>query len=474
MSSSGSFVVEWAKAQQPKGPSLKNKSVFYRNLEAELDARRAQHGCMSLHTISEGMSDFASADTLGLGSSGMLREAFLEELAQNPNFWVGASGTRLAFGNTAYHETLEREVAAFYGAETALVTVNGGLANGAIFTSIPRPGDAIVYDEFIHATVHDGMKNSLALVKKPFRHNNVESFMETLIEIRNSEPLIRSGQRCVIVAVEGIYSMDGDLPPLRELVAGAKEVFPDGNCQFYIDEAHSTGVLGQKGAGLVCALGLENEIAIRMHSCPKAMAASGAMIVCNNTVKAMLLNNSRSVMFSGAPSFPMLAAIRAGYNLLKAGKTQHAQERVEYLVNLFMDRITSHPVWDRANDTKTLRVPLWDLDEEVQPFVTPILPIMTRPNTRQHLFLTFHLQLAGFVVYPVYFPIVPKGTERVRIIFHASHTDAEVEALAACICGWAEEMLEIDAGGDETVLPKASRRAYNMIDRERLISSSLL
>ncbi|WPH04989.1 Hypothetical protein R9X50_00788700 [Acrodontium crateriforme] len=462
---SGSFVAEWAKAQKPRGPSVRNSSVFYRNLEAELDARRIKHGCMSLHTIPPGASDFASADTLGLGFSGLLRAEFMEELARNPDSWLGACGTRLAFGNTTYLETLECEVADFHGAETAMITVNGGQANGAIFTAIPRPGDAIVYDEFIHATVHDGMKNSLALVKRSFRHNNVESFVETLSEIRASQPLISDGQRCVIVALEGIYSMDGDTPPLRELVAAAKEVFPEGNVQFYIDEAHSNGTLGPKGAGLVCALGLEKEVAIRMVSCPKALAAHGGIILCNNTVKTMILNESRSIMFSGAPSFHMLAAIRAGYNLMKTGKTQEAQLRVEHLVNLFMERLTSDPVWDRANDAMILRVPLWDLDEEAQPFATHICPILTRPNTKHHLYLTFHLQLAGFIVYPVFFPIVPKGTERVRLIFHASHNDAEIEALAACICAWAEEMLSIDQeGGDGIRLPKAARQAYTMIE----------
>jgi 8-amino-7-oxononanoate synthase len=134
---------------------------------------------------------------------------------------------------------------------------------------------------------------------------------------------------------------------------------------------------------------------------------------------------------------------------------------VEFLVKLFMDKMISNPVWDRAKDAMNLQVPLWDLDEEAQPFVTHIGPILTRPNTKHHLYLTFQLQLAGFIVYPIYFPVVPKGTERLRVIFHASHTSAEVEALVACICAWAEEMLEIDEEGGEGVrLPMAARQAY--------------
>lgn len=149
------------------------------------------------------------------------------------------------------------------------------MANGAIFSVIPRPGDAIVYDEFIHASVHDGMKDSLALCKRSFRHNDVDSFLDTLVAVRDSQPQIRKGTRCVIIAVESIYSMYGDVCPLQDLIKAAKEIFPNGNAQFVIDEAHSTGVIGPKGAGLVCALGLEKDVVIRLHTFGKALAASG-------------------------------------------------------------------------------------------------------------------------------------------------------------------------------------------------------
>lgn len=127
--------------------------------------------------------------------------------------------------------------------------------------------------------------------------------------------------------------------------------------------------------------------------------------------------------------------------------------------------MTSHPVWEQVQDSKLLRVPLWDGDEE-PPFWTPVLPLLTRPNTKHNLFLAFHLQMHGFIAYPVYFPVVPKSAERVRLIFHSFNTDAEVEALVAAIGAWAEEMLEIDeekgvSGGVR--LPVAARQAYDMM-----------
>lgn len=339
---SDSFVEEWAKAQRLKGPSMKNASVFYRNLEEELDARRAQHACLTLHTRDPATVDFSSTDVLGLSSSGAVRRAFLDVLAQHEDFKLSSHGSRLTDGNSRFLEEQERELAEFHGSDSALIVNTGHAGNGAIFSVVPRPGDAIVYDELVHASVHDGMKDSLALCRKPFRHNNIESFLDTLTAVRDSQPQIRDGSRCVLVAVESVYSMDGDICPLRELVEVAKEIFPGGNAQFIIDEAHGTGVIGPNGAGLVNALSLEKETAIRLHTFGKALAASGgkcpdnsrcsframwtdfpqAVILCNVTVRAMLLNYARGLQFTVAPSFVMLAAIQATYKLLKTGATQ--------------------------------------------------------------------------------------------------------------------------------------------------------
>jgi 8-amino-7-oxononanoate synthase len=137
--------------------------------------------------------------------------------------------------------------------------------------------------------------------------------------------------------VESIYSMEGDICPLREMVAVAKEVFPAGNAQFIVDEAHSNGIIGPSGAGLVRdnlihsfhlanifqvqMLGLEQDIAIRIHMCSKALASTGGVILCNRTVRAALAHFSRCLTYSGAPSVPMVASIRAGYRLLSTGQT---------------------------------------------------------------------------------------------------------------------------------------------------------
>lgn len=201
--------------------------------------------------------------------------AFFDELAKNPNFTLGSSGSRLMDGNHSYVEALEHDLAQFHGAETGLFFNSGFDANGAVFSVIPQPGDAIVYDELVHASIHDGMRNSRATTRRMFLHNDIESFKQVLTDLRDQHGSIGSGNSTVLVSLESVYSMDGDIAPLEELVQGAKDVLPHKNFQFIIDEAHSTGLIGPKGTGLVCALGLENEFAIRLHTFGKALGSHG-------------------------------------------------------------------------------------------------------------------------------------------------------------------------------------------------------
>ncbi|KAK4184984.1 class II aminotransferase/8-amino-7-oxononanoate synthase [Podospora australis] len=467
---SGSFVEEWAKAQKLRAPTLTadpSSSIFQRNLEAELDANRSQHLCAMFHVASLPV-DFSSCDVVSLGSSGLVKKAFLQELSDNPDFVLGSQGTRPLNGNSAYLETVEREIAEFHGAETALIVVSGAVANDAIF-AVVRPGDAIVYDELVHASTHYGMKNSLALIQKPFKHNSVSAFIDTLNAVREESVLIREGKRSVIIAVESFYSMDGDICPLKELVAAAKRIFPGGNAQFVVDEAHSTGNIGPKGAGLVNLLGLEKEIAIRNHTFGKSLSGVGAAILCSHSVRSMLINQAKPILFSTAPSFPIIAPTRAAYKMLKAGATVKPQEKVQHLIKLFMEEMTENPIWDKANDSGFLRIPLYEEDDwESVPFVSQICPVWTK--AKHNLYLAVHLQLAGFNVYPISFPVVPKGTDRIRLVFHAHNTDDDVRRLAKEICGWAKETMECEVQnrmqnltGEKVKMCKAARHAVGLV-----------
>lgn len=265
---------EWAEAQRLRSPSVKDKSVFYRNIEEELDRSRRSGLAFPIHIPSH-VTDFSSCDTLGMGHTGALKEEYVKELEANPGYYIGATGSRLLDGTSRYNDMFERELADMFNVESALVVHSGNTANQAIFSTIPRSGDVIVYDELMHATALTGMKICLALEQRPFRHNDVEHFVEVMESVKETMPLIKSGKRTVIVAVESWYSMDGDICPLQELIDAAKDVFPHGNAQFIVDEAHSFGATGPEGLGFVEGLGLGHEVAVRMITFTKALAGSG-------------------------------------------------------------------------------------------------------------------------------------------------------------------------------------------------------
>lgn len=280
------------KSQKVQAEQTRSLSTFYRNLEEALDVKRASSSfCSTLPPISPGASfaDFCSGDVMSMGRSSQHRIEFLAELGRHPDFALGTTSSRLMDGNYLYIEKAESEIAAFHGAETGLLVGSGFEANLVIWTTIPKQGDVILYDAFVHASTHDGMRQAMARDKVAFPHSDVDAFRESLREILATRPLVRQGKRSVIVAVESVYSMDGDVCPLQELVDAAQEIFQDqeGGIQFVVDEAHSVGFLGPKGKGLVCELGLEKEIAVVMHSFGKAIGAAGGKMLTGISLEVL-------------------------------------------------------------------------------------------------------------------------------------------------------------------------------------------
>jgi 8-amino-7-oxononanoate synthase len=245
-----------------------------------LDKREAQGTIRNLSIQPPGSVDFSSNDFLSLATSQELRELYLEELRTGPStVHLGSGGSRLLDGNSTYAEQLEDDIATFHRAEKGLLCNSGFDANAGLFSCLPQPRDAIVYDEFIHASVHDGMRLSRAGQKLAFAHNSAAALNATLDQLLRSDGEIKTGRRNVFIAVEAVYSMDGDVAPLKEMVRVMHEMLPLGNGHLVVDEAHSNGVLGLQGRGLVCELGLEKEVSVRLHTFGKALACNGGMAI---------------------------------------------------------------------------------------------------------------------------------------------------------------------------------------------------
>ena len=406
--------------------------------------------------------DFSSNDFLSLSTSADLRERYLTELASRPAFPLGSGGSRLLDGNTTYAESLEQHIAAFHHAPTALLANSGFDANVAIFSTLPQPGDVIIYDSLIHASVHDGMRASRlpATHRLSFTHNDVASFSAVLSHVLSSFPALSTGKSSLFLALEAIYSMDGDVAPLPALISALDAQSPPSlrrNTHIIIDEAHATGVLGPSGRGLVCALGLEARVSVRLHTFGKALAANGAAILCAPSVKRYLLNYARALIYTTFLSFPALALVRSAYALMADAAT-HAPlvHRLAANQTLLWTELVKLQARHHHHPAHGAGRPL--LSVSLEPPRSAIFSVETcRPRE-----LAAFCQAAGYLVRPIMPPTVPAGSERVRVCLHAGNSEAEIRGLVAAMGRWCELMVQTRKGeedGKAVVLPAEAERA---------------
>jgi 8-amino-7-oxononanoate synthase len=257
-------------------------------LQQRIDSRLSSRGARNiLRHLSDPIDliDFSSNDYLGFSTHPDLRKVFLQRLASQPqnntSTVLGAGGSRLLDGNKSAHIELERRAERFFRSSPggALLHNSGYDANVGLFSCLPQDIDYIVYDALIHASVHDGMRASRtpASSRIAFDHNSVHSLQSILIDISEKDERVRNGVSCIFIAVEALYSMDGDLAPLDRIVDVVEYSLPLRNGYLIVDEAHSTGIYGKNGRGLVSMLGLEDKILVRLHTFGKALASNGGM-----------------------------------------------------------------------------------------------------------------------------------------------------------------------------------------------------
>lgn len=335
--------------------------------------------------------DFASNDYLGLRDAAPMCEGLLAALARGVA--VGAGGSRLLRGNDPEFERLEAEAAAFFGSEAALYMGGGYQANQAIFATLPMQGDLVLYDALVHASAHDGMRRSSAQCQG-FRHNNIAEAEDHIKSWRAA-----GGKGRIWIAAETLYSMEGDFAALDDLIALARAH----DAVLVLDEAHATGVYGAKGEGLApshpdCAM-------IVLHTCGKALGASGALIVAEPVIIDTLVNQAKPFIYATAPSPLMAAAVRVALRLL-----QDQPERRDHAA-----RLRAHA------QVLTARLGLQATGSQIQPI----------PIGCDHAVLAAagSLQAAGFDVRAIRPPTVPKGTARLRLSLTGGVQTADLDAL---------------------------------------------
>ncbi|PNH41552.1 hypothetical protein VD0004_g5606 [Verticillium dahliae] len=423
---------DWLKDHVLQAPYMKDEPAFYRNIEKHLDTLRADFRLSTAKPRwDDTVIDWASSDFLSLNRTGRIRDAYLKEMTKHGEDWdLSAAGSRLQYGNYSYLIEVEKQVAEFFGSETAFIGHSGFLCNVGIIGAVALPGDCYLYDELVHASTHEGMKLSRASHKVSFAHNDVLSLRTNLKILRDEHPEFKAGTKSILILVESIYSMNGDVCPLKEFVQAAKEIFPLGNAQFVIDEAHCVGVLGPKG-----------------------------LILCNKTIRAVIMNQMRFAVYSGAPSFPMVASIRAGIELLSTGATINEQQNIQDTVAYFFEKLTTNMEWQRAKSAGLLSCPLSEGWEQ-RVYHTHIVPIWTKPRHEQYLF--FHMMSENMNAYSFAYPVVPKGKSRVRMVFHAHNTKADVDKTVSTIAEWVREMLDIEQDQSAEYVPRIASEVYGM------------
>lgn len=337
--------------------------------------------------------DFASNDYLGFAECVELRVATMD--AVNRGVPVGAGGSRLLRGNHAEHEALEMRAAEFFGGESALYFGSGYAANLTLFATVPQRGDLVVHDELIHASVHDGLRRGRAEVAVA-RHNDAQSMHDAILRWRGAGGVGRPW-----LAVESLYSMEGDGPDLTELYALAVRH----EAVLVVDEAHATGVLGAGGRGRAAFLeGCENVVTV--HTCGKALGSAGALVCGPRVVSDFLVNRGRAFIFSTAPS-PLVAAVtRAAIGLCERSDERRAQ--LERLVECATRAMARH---------FGMKAP-----------GSHVLPILVGEDGAAEQ-LAVRLRGHGFDVRAIRPPTVPVGTARLRIALTLNVDEAAIESL---------------------------------------------
>lgn len=368
---------------------------FSKNLQQKLDERQANNTLRNLG-VQSNFIDFSSNDYLGFSKSeAIFNEAHQYLLEQNIT-QNGSTGSRLLSGNHKLYDEVETILCKFHNTEAALVFNSGYDANVGFFSTVPQRGDVILYDEYSHASIRDGITMSNAKAYK-FKHNNLEA-LEKLI-LRHSE-LVSESHQNIYVVTESVFSMDGDSPDLATI----SQISKTHNAFLIVDEAHALGVFGQ-GKGLIQALGLEDQVFARLVTFGKGLGGHGAAILGSTLLKQYLVNFARSFIYTTALPPHALATIMCAYQELS--QTQNI-EKLKHNIRFFKAEMKNQQLQNHFIEGNSA-----------------IHCCIISGNNKAKS-IAQKLQDNGFDVKPILSPTVPKSQERLRFCLHGYNSEKEI------------------------------------------------
>lgn len=334
--------------------------------------------------------NMSSNNYLGLSTNKEMKEAAKKAIDA---YGVGSGAVRTIIGNMDIHEKLEEKLAEFKREEAVMVFQSGFNCNAGAIQAVTDKGDLIVSDELNHASIIDGVRLSRA-DKAIFKHSDMDDLKRVLEEKREDY------NNCLIIT-DGVFSMDGDLAKLPEIVELAEEY----NCLTYVDDAHGSGVLGENGRGIVDHFNLHGRIDFTIGTLSKAIGVIGGYVAGSQVMKDWLINRGRPILFSTSLPPAVVAAATKSVELL--------MESSEYTDKL----------WSNA---KFFKEKLGKLGFNTGKSETPITPVIIGDEAKS---LEFSKKLFenGVFVSPIIFPTVAKGTGRVRCMISAAHSKEDLE-----------------------------------------------
>ncbi len=379
--------------------------MVFAALQAELDeratagllrTRRTLESPQSPHIIVDGKSylAFCSNDYLGLANEDGIADALQQGVEQ---WGVGAGAAHLVSGHFAAHEQLECELAEFVRKPAALLFSTGYMANLGVVQALVGRGDTVFADKLNHASLNDAMLLSRAEVQR-YRHND-------MAQLESQLQRATSGRRLIIT--DAVFSMDGDIAALPELLALCESY----DAWLLVDDAHGFGVLGGQGRGSLSHFNLDSPRIIYMATLGKAAGVFGAFVATEQVVSDTLVNHARSYVYTTATPPALSVALSESLRLIKAGDDRRAH--LQALI-------------------AQLRSGLSDLPWSLMPTATAIQPLLVGDN-KQALALSEGLRARGIWVAAIRPPTVPEGTARLRITLSASHTTVDVSALIGAL-----------------------------------------
>src|SRR6201986_5027925 len=332
---------------------------------------------------------FGSNSYLGLTSHPKIKEASKKAIDQ---YGTGCAGSRFLNGTLDIHIELENRLAKYVEKEAAVLFSTGFQVNLGVLSCITGRNDCIILDEYDHACIIDGSRLSFSKVIK-YAHNDMDDLRRKLS--------ILPEEAVKVIAVDGIFSMEGDIVKLPEIV----EIADQYGANIMVDDAHSLGVIGHKGAGTASHFNLTDEVDLIMGTFSKSLASLGGFIAADADTIDYMKHRARSLMFSASMTPGSVASVIAALDIIES-----EPERIQKL-------------WDNTNYAMKL---LLDEGFDLGPTESPILPIYVRDNEKTFL-VTKHLQSAGVFVNPVVSPAVPSDSSLLRFSLMATHTFEQIE-----------------------------------------------